>query len=187
MIDWPSVHAKSLPYTEFLDRFATDAQRSRWERAHSSFVLNQAQRNLLAGFTRKMPVLCLAGAWCGDCINQCPIFDHFSHASHSIEVRFLDRDAMPEVRAELAINGGQRVPILVFLSEDGYEVSRYGERTLSIYRKLAIEHLGPSCPTGLVGPSGEAASTIIAEWLAEFERAQLILRLSPRLRDKHGD
>jgi len=142
---------------------------------------------LLAGFTRRMPVLCMAGAWCGDCINQCPIFDLFARASCSIDLRFLDRDAIPEVRGELAINGGPRVPVVVFLSEDGYEVSRYGERTLSIYRKLAVDHLGPSCPTGVVNPSGEAASTIVAEWLAEFERAQLILRLSPRLRDKHGD
>jgi hypothetical protein len=27
----------------------------------------------------------------------------------------------------------------------------------------------------------------VGEWLGEFERAQLILRLSPRLRQKHGD
>jgi hypothetical protein len=94
---------------------------------------------------------------------------------------------MPEVRDALAINGGHRVPVVVFLSEDGYEVSRYGERTLSIYRKLAIDQLGPACPTGLVAPSAEVTATVTAEWLAEFERAQLILRLSPRLRQKHND
>ena len=27
------------------------------------------------GFVRRMSVLCLTGAWCGDCINQCPTFD----------------------------------------------------------------------------------------------------------------
>jgi hypothetical protein len=134
-----------------------------------------------------MPVLCLAGTWCGDCVNQCPAFDHFASVSSAIDLRFLDRDARPDVREALAINAGHRVPIVLFLSEDGYEVARYGERTLSIYRKLAADQLGPSCPTGLVPPSADALTVSVSEWLAEFERAQLILRLSPRLRQLHGD
>ncbi|MCP6726345.1 thioredoxin family protein, partial [Klebsiella pneumoniae] len=77
---------------------------------------------------RQMPVLCLAGAWCGDCVNQCPIFEHFAAAAPVIQVRYLDRDAHADVQRELQINGGNRVPALVFLSEDGAEVARYGER-----------------------------------------------------------
>lgn len=186
-MDWSAVFAEALPYTAFLDRYATPAQRTRWDAMHPRFQLTPAQSDLLASFVRRMPVLCLAGAWCGDCINQCPAFDHFARASQAIDLRFLDRDARPEVREALAINGGHRVPVLVFLSEDGLEVSRYGERTLSIYRKLAADHLGPSCPTGLVPPSDDLTAAVQAEWLAEFERAQLLLRLSPRLRAKHGD
>src|SRR5205823_3057338 len=141
----------------------------------------------LGGFTRRMPVLCLTGAWCGDCINQCPVFDHFARAAPALDVRFLDRDARTDVRDLLAINGGHRVPLVVFLSEDGLEVARYGERTLSTYRRLAAEKLGPACPTGIVAPSDDANTLIAAEWLAEFERVQLLLRLSPRLRLAHGD
>lgn len=154
---------------------------------HACFVLSEKQRNLLAGFSRRMRVLCLAGTWCGDCVNQCPVFDHFASATESIDLRFLDRDRNPDLRDLLAINGGRRVPVVVFLSEDWFEVFRYGERTLSIYRRLAAEHLGPSCPTGLIPPADDSLTTVTGEWLAEFERAQLILRLSPRLREKHGD
>ena len=82
-------------------------------------------------FRRRMPVLCLAGAWCGDCINQCPVFDHFASASSLIELRFIDRDARPDLRDLLSINGGHRVPVVVFLSEDWFEVSRYGDRQVS--------------------------------------------------------
>jgi hypothetical protein len=66
-------------------------------------------------------------------------------------------------------------------------VSRYGERTLSTYRRMASEQLGPACPTGLVPPTAEALSQVISEWLAEFERTHLLLRLSARLRAKHQD
>ena len=154
---------------------------------HARFRLTEAQSALLGGFIRTMPVLCLAGAWCGDCVNQCPAFDHFARASSALDLRFLDRDVRPDVREALKINGGARVPVCVFLSEDGFEVARYGERTLSIYRKLAADQLGPSCPTGFVPPPDELLAATVAEWLAEFERAQLILRLSPRLRQRHND
>src|SRR3954454_14354238 len=152
-MDWVSVFAEGLPYASFLDTYATEAQRGRWDGAHARFGLTAGQEALLGGFTRRMPVLCLAGAWCGDCINQCPVFDHFARATPAIELRFLDRDARPEVRDALAINGGHRVPVVVFLSEDFQEVSRYGERCVSVYRKLAADQLGPACPTGLVPPS----------------------------------
>ena len=122
MIDWPKVFDQALPYRAFLDAYATPAQRERWDAMHARFALTAAQADLLKSFTRAMPVLCMAGAWCGDCINQCPVFDHFARASSVIDLRFLDRDALPEVREALMINGGQRVPVVVFLSEDGHEV-----------------------------------------------------------------
>ena len=153
MIDWSKVFADALPYDLVPGPYATPAQRSRWDAMHGRFSLTAEQRELLGSFARRMPVLCLAGAWCGDCINQCPVFDHFARASTQIDLRFLDRDAKPELRDALAINGGHRVPVVVFLSEDGFEVARYGERTLSIYRRMAAEQLGPACPTGLVPPA----------------------------------
>ena len=187
MIEWSNVFAEALPYGAFLDRYATPAQRSRWDAMHGRFALDEAQRTILAGFTRRMPVVCMAGAWCGDCVNQCPALDWIAEASPAIDLRFLDRDARPDVRAELSVNGGHRVPVVVFLSEDGYEVARFGDRTLSAYRRMASEMLGPACPTGLVPPPTEALAAVLGDWLDQFERAQLILRLSPRLRMMHGD
>ncbi len=187
MMDWTRAFADALPYRDFLDRHANPNQRARWDAMHARVRLDDDERALLAGFVRRMPVLVLTGAWCGDCINQVPIFDHIARACPAIELRLIDRDARSDVRDELAINGGHRVPVVVFLSEDVREVARYGERTLSRYRRLAIEQLGPSCPTGLVPPDDDATRAATREWLGEFERAQLLLRLSPRLRERHGD
>jgi Thioredoxin len=186
-MDWLSAMETALPYAAFLDRYATPSQRVRWDAMHDRIALEADQRALLGGFVRRMPVLVLTGAWCGDCVNQCPIFDHFARASTAVELRFLDRDALPEVADALSINGGHRVPAVLFLSEDYQEVARYGERTLSTYRRLAAEQLGPACPTGLVPPTDDATRLATADWLDQFEHAQLILRLSPRLRAKHGD
>lgn len=186
-MDWSPAFAAALPYAAFLDRHANPNQRARWDAMHARWTPSPEQAALLASFVRRMPVLCLAGAWCGDCVNQCPLLDRLARASTAIDLRFLDRDALPEVRDALSMNGGHRVPMVVFLSEDFREVSRYGERTLSAYRKLAADQLGPACPTGLVPPDDSLTAAVAADWLGEFERAQLILRLSPRLREKHGD
>ncbi len=178
---------QGLTYTDFLQRHGTDVHRQRWQQLHAEVALTPAQRELLASFTRTMPVLCLAGAWCGDCVNQCPIFDHFAAATPTITLRFLDRDAHPDAQEVLRINGGNRVPVVVFFSEDGAEVARYGERTLSKYRQMMLDQAGASCPTGInVGPDPLLAR-VTQDWLDEFERVQWLLRLSPRLRQKHND
>lgn len=189
LMDWSAIFAEGLAYEAFLDRYATPEQRRRWDQMHGQVQLSDARKAVLAGFTRKMPVLVLNGAWCGDCINQVPIFDHFARSAPAgtIDLRFLDRDARTDVREALMINGGQRVPVVVFLSEDFHEVARYGDRTLSTYIRMAETQLGPACPTGLVHPEGEALDTVIGEWLEQFERAHLILRLSARLREKYND
>ena len=103
-------------------------------------------------------------------MNQCPIFDHFAAATPKIQLRFFDRDTHPELAAELKMCGGARVPVMVFLSEDGFEVARYGDRTLSKYRQLVADHTGPACPTGIVPPSQDLLSAVTQDWLDEFER-----------------
>ena len=188
MIDWSNAFADALTYHEFLGRHGSEADREKWSAIRDQVALTDAQRGRVAGFVRRMPVLCLAGAWCGDCVHQCPVLEAIADANRdAIELRYLDRDARPELRDELRINGGQRVPVVVFLSEDWYEVFRYGDRTLARYRALAASQLGPSCPTGLVPPGDDELAAVTAEWVDQFERAELILRLSGRLREKHGD
>jgi hypothetical protein len=179
--------ALGLPYADFLARYANDNQKQRWRQVYEQVALTPAQRGLLGSFGRAMDVLCLVGAWCGDCINQCPIFEHFAAAAPAVRVRYLDRDDHAEVQRELRINGGDRVPVVVFFSEDGHEAARYGERTLSKYRQMMREQAGASCPTGIALPGDPLLAQVTQDWLNEFERVQWMLRLSPRLRQLHGD
>jgi thiol-disulfide isomerase/thioredoxin len=184
---WAAAFAASLPYTAFLDRHASPDQRERWNAFHRQVSLSPAHREVLGGFVRTMPVLVLAGAWCGDCVNQCPIFAHFAAAAPSIDLRFLDRDALPDIAAHLKVCGGQRVPVAAFFSEDFTPILFYGDRTLSAYRASAAAQLGSSCASGAVVPHADAVAAVTSDWLDQFERVHHILRLSARLREKHGD
>ena len=171
----------ALPYDAFLEQFGSPADRQRWDATRGSITIDENQRKLLALFTRQTNVLVLAGAWCGDCASQCPMFERFAELAPMLNIRYLDRDVHADVQAELTINGGNRVPVAVFYSEDGFEVARYGERPLAKYRAL-VRSVVPELPE-----TNSGTTTIVDDWLREFERVQWILRLSPRLRRLHND
>ncbi len=189
-MDYAAKFDRGLSYADFLARYGSDEHRRRWGAVHAQVKLTAAQRELLAGFRREMKVLCLAGAWCGDCVNQCPIFDHFAAATPKVQVRYLDRDDHADLAAALRICGGARVPVVVFLSEDGQLCGLYGDRTLAKYRQLAVQqvgaHVGGSCPTG-ISPDTQLLEAVTQDWLNELERVHWMLRVSPRLRQLHGD
>jgi thiol-disulfide isomerase/thioredoxin len=178
---------QGFTYQDFLQRYGTIDQQTRWKNLWNRIVLTTEQQALLNSFQRVMPVFVLAGAWCGDCADQCPIFERFAEASPNLRIRYFDRDQAPRPFAEsVKICGGSRVPSVIFYSEDFTEVARYGEKTLAKYRDIAQRASGESCSTGLCVDS-TMQGAVIKEWLEQFERAQLICRLSARLRQKHGD
>ncbi|MDR7481695.1 MAG: thioredoxin family protein [Armatimonadota bacterium] len=186
-MNWQQAWDRGLPYAEFLVRHGEERHRERWQRIYDQVALDGSQQALLAGFTRRMHLLCVAGVWCGDCVLQGPVLQRIAEASPAIALRFLDRDAHADVQDALVLNAGRRIPVVVFLAEDFEECGRYGDRTLSVYRRLARDRLGPSCPTGIVPPDDQYLPAVVADWLNEVERVQLMLRLSPRLRARHGD
>ncbi|REJ70419.1 MAG: thiol reductase thioredoxin [Planctomycetota bacterium] len=192
MINFSEYFQGGYDYEAFLEKYGKPGERERWNAMHARIELTDAQRALLAGFTREMKVLVMAGTWCGDCVEQCPIFAHFAAASPRIQLRFVDRDEAAPAGAvalsdELLLCGAPRVPQVVFISEDDHPVARYGDRTLAKYRDMAATLGGAACPSGIGGPVGDLLAATVQEWLDEFERAQLILRTSGRLRNLHGD
>lgn len=176
-----------LEYLPFLQAYGTDLHQQKWSTVHDQVALTSSQINLIADFVREMKVIVFAGTWCGDCVNQCPIFDHFSAANAKIRIRFFDRDDNPDLGELLMTCGAPRVPAVIFLSEDNTVCGRYGDRTLSKYREMAGTQLGPTCPTGIGGVEQSLLNSVTQDWLDEFERIQWMLRLSGRLRQIHGD
>ena len=185
----------ALPYDRYIAT-AKPHERANWDAAHARVRLPDSAARLLATVERRVNVLVLSGTWCGDCVHQCPMFDHIAAAkpadrgspdSPGIDLRFLDRDQNLDLADHVTICGGHRVPTAIFLNEEFDFVSILGDRTLSRYRALAARQLGAACPLpGAPLPPDEIAATI-QDWVNEFERVSLLLRLSPKLRAKHAD
>lgn len=97
----------------------------------------------------------------------------------------IERSVSKELQDELRILGGLRAPVVVFLSEDWWEVQRLGDRTLSVYKSRAAREIGMGEEVGVLSPNALAVQ--LEEWVQVFERVLLMLRLSPVLRKRHGD
>lgn len=167
---------------------AKPAQMERWGNMIAKAAVTGEQRALIEKFTRQLNLLVVSGNWCGDCIEQLPLIQAIVDANpRRLSMKIVDRDGHADLSSQLKINGGARVPVVLFLSEDFEWCGTYGDRTLSRYRRIAEKQIGPSCSLGAIIPPDEELAATTADWLAEVERVQLMLRLSPRLRERHGD
>jgi hypothetical protein len=176
-----------LPFDEFVKAAEPEGHHPAWLERHGQLALTDAQRALVEGFTREMRVLSLTGPWCGDCALQGAAMARIAEANpEKIHLRFLNRDDHAEMQVRVPINGGMRVPVTFFMAEDYEPVSRFGDRTLTRYRSMARKALGEDAPVLAPAPA-DPVRTVLGEILDEFERVQLLLRLSTRLRQRHGD
>jgi thiol-disulfide isomerase/thioredoxin len=179
--------ASGLPYNRYLQT-GTEEQQRRWKQVYDAAHLTEAQKQLIGGFVREMKIMIFSGIWCGDCVQQCPLIYRIAEANSSkIDLRFVERPKESELDPEIRINAGSRVPVVLFLSEDNEWCATAGDRTINRYRVLARARLGPLCPTGIVTPEKDELDATLADWLDEVERVQLMLRLTPRLRQKYQD
>lgn len=160
---------------------------SKWiESERRTPVLTEDLRGRLAGYNRKMNILFYSGIWCGDCQRQGPMLKKIAQAcGGQVQLRIIERSVSKDLQDELRILGGLRTPVAVFLSEDWWEVQRFGDRTLSVYRSRAAREIGIGEEAGVLSPNALAVQ--LEEWVQVFERALLMLRLSPVLRKHYGD
>ena len=181
------VFRDAVPYRDYL-LTGNVRERAAWARAEAALPAMPADAGTrLDPAGRIVKVLCLSGIWCGDCVRSVPIVARLAEvAGPTVDLRLVDRDAIPELRDELRVLGAMRVPMVVFLTEDFHEIGRYGDRPLTVYRDKAVTELGAACP--LPGSAdGGALAAETAEWLDVFERMILMARLAPPLRARHGD
>lgn len=182
-----STFAAGLAYDQYVKTGTPDQQAS-WSKVHQRVVLTQDHQLLLKSFTRRVHLLVTSGMWCGDCAHQVPMLDHIARATAGkLELRLVDRDQHKQLADLVKICGGNRVPTAIFANEDFEFLSIYGDKSLARLRAIAQRSLGASCLIPTASLHADEAADTLADWVSECERAHLIARLSPRLRERHND
>jgi thiol-disulfide isomerase/thioredoxin len=182
---WKKHYDMALPYEEYLK---TDPEKAkRWidfePRAPN---LSEDQIKRIQGYDRVINILIYSGIWCGDCVRQVPIIKKIAEAvGEKVNFKLIERETSPELMEELRIVGATRVPRIVFLTEDFWEIHRVGDRSLPVYRAKAVREIGMNYDGGMLTPKALEEET--EAWVMEFERVLLMVRLSPPLRNRYND
>lgn len=180
-------HNAAVTYETYIAAGKPD-QQDNWKKVYGKVVITEPQQALIKSFVRQMNIIVLSGIWCGDCAQQCPIFQKLAEINPGkINLRWADRDQHMDLQDKLIINGGKRVPVVVFCAEDYALAGWHGDRTLSRYRAIAKRQLGASCDLPGAPVANDELAQSTQDWVNEFERIQLMLRLSTRLRQKYND
>ena len=180
---------QALPYEGFVALGEPAGHRPPWDQRYGQLELTDGQRNLVEGFGRTMQVLCLTGTWCGDCALQGSAMQRVAEANPDrIHLRYILRsEEYADLVVKARINAGFRVPVTWFMAEDFEPVASFGDRTLSRYRSMARKALPPEETAAMAVAPEDPVRAVLDEVLEEFERVHLLLRLSTRLRQLHGD
>ena len=180
---------QGLGYDDFVKLGEPEGHCLPWEQRYEQLELTEDQNRLVKSFTRQMHILCLSGTWCGDCALQGAAIQRVAEANKDkIHLRYLQRsDEHADLIVKAKINGGFRVPITWFMAEDFEPVAWFGDRTLSRYRSMARKGLENHETVVLAAAPDDPVREVLREVLEEIERIHLLLRLSTRLRTKHGD
>ncbi len=177
-----------VSYEDFVASGAPEGHDGKWHQRYEQLELEPEQKEMIESWVREMNVLCLTGTWCGDCSLQGAAMARIAEANDRINLRFIPRsEEHGDLITQSTINAGYRVPVSWFMAEDFEIVSWFGDRTLSRYRSMAEKQLGPG-KKGCNSPKpGDPVREVLREVLEEFERVQLLLRLSARFREKYND
>jgi len=182
-----STFQAGLEYEDYV-RTGNPGQIDAWRSHEAGVELTPQQSALIAGFEREVNILVSSGMWCGDCAQQGPIFAALAAANPAkVRVRFVDRDEHADFAEEVRISEGLRVPTAVFMNEDFDFIDLVGDGTLSRYRAKAARSLGAACPLPGAGVDADEMAATVRDWVDILERVHLINRLSPKLRQRHGD
>jgi thiol-disulfide isomerase/thioredoxin len=183
---WRKSWEQAKPLDEFVAS-APEDQAKRWaESAERMPTLSDDQKARLHGYNRTIRILVEGATWCLDCARILPYLEAIANEIGNLaQLRIIDRDASPELRDELRIMGAPRVPRVLILSEDWFEVDRLGDRSLTVYRSRMAREIGRGEDHGVLSPAARQAE--LCEWVDAAERALIILRTAPALRKRHGD
>jgi hypothetical protein len=124
-LDWPAIFAAGLPYEQWIAA-ADPAQRERIEQGRRSLALEPPLEAWLGALARPVHVAAIAEDWCGDVVRHVPVLQLLADHAPQLRVRYLSREQSREAFARFLVNGGEAIPVFVFLNDSFVECGHWG-------------------------------------------------------------
>lgn len=124
------VKANAITVEEYLSKIS-DEHKIKWEKGFETiknYKFDEEMLDFLKLPSKPLNVIIFSKEWCPECIIAVAILDKFSKENKSIQIKVIDRDQVPELYSLYMPNDDERVPVILFTSEDYYLVTMWIER-----------------------------------------------------------
>jgi len=124
------IKSKAITFDEYLSEIS-DERKLNWEKGIetvNNYQLSDKMLDFLKLPSIPLNVIIFSKEWCPECISAVAILKKFSRINESIRLQIIDRDECPELYSLYMPNDDERVPVVLFTSEDYYLVTMWIER-----------------------------------------------------------
>ncbi len=124
-IDVAPFYNNGMSWAEFLD--AATANRERLQAFFDAFDFDEDTLSFFNGRT-PLQVLAIAEDWCPDVVQNLAVIARICDEVPGMELSIVRRDDSPELMAEYATDGKQRIPVIAFYDMTFRELARWAGR-----------------------------------------------------------
>ena len=125
-IDWKSVFDGAMEFDTWIEDGEKEENRRAMKEARASFSVDAPTAAFVAALERDVYVIAIAEDWCPDVVRHVPVLQGLADGSARVHVRYVTREAHPDVFIRFLTNGGESVPKFVFLSDRWVQCGDWG-------------------------------------------------------------
>ncbi|MCK4849110.1 MAG: thioredoxin family protein [Candidatus Heimdallarchaeota archaeon] len=123
-----------ITFDEFLKE-GTEDEAKRTQLYYSKSAKNFTPEELRIDIEHPINLMLVATTWCWDSQTNVPVIVHLANHNPKINLRIFNKDNYPFLADK--INGGEKVPQLLFYTKDFYYLDRWVERSTPGYKLYA--------------------------------------------------
>ncbi|MCG3218592.1 MAG: thioredoxin family protein [Candidatus Heimdallarchaeota archaeon] len=124
------VKSKAITFDDYLSEISEE-RKLNWEKGVetvNNYQLSDKMLDFLKLPSIPLNIIIFSKEWCPECILAVAILEKFAKLNRSIRLQIIDRDECPELYSLYMPNDDERVPVVLFTSEDYYLVTSWIER-----------------------------------------------------------
>jgi thiol-disulfide isomerase/thioredoxin len=133
------VRARALDFASYLEK--ADMNVPTMRENFNDTEIGEDDREYFARLAGRLPggsvsVLALSESWCGDCVENLPVFAKVASEYPFLCLLIVPRDTNLDIMDRYLTDGKRTIPVFVFFDESGEEFGRFIERPPGAHRFL---------------------------------------------------
>lgn len=126
ILDWEVIYQSGLPFDAWIENAESEERAQAMEDVRRAVPLHEAAKAVLDRIPREVYIVAIAEDWCGDVVRHIPVLQAIDDLCPYVFVRYIKREDHLDVFARFLTNGGESIPMVIFLNDQWVECGHWG-------------------------------------------------------------